>query len=274
MRFATNPLPGMNPWLEAYWGDIHTSLTTYARDVVQRQLPGDLQARVEEYLSVFDPDESPAPGRHIAPDVHVIEQPSFATESTRAGVRGAGTMMADEPLLIRRRRDPQVLRFISIVDVKARRRVVTAIEFLSLANKVTNAGRRQYNAKQQQFLDAGVSLVEIDLLRGGHWVLAVAQDLYPEDLTDPYRVCVVRSGHSELSGVYQASFRSTLPQIRIPLRPTDDDVVLPLQEILDQAYVNGRYGNDLDYSAMPEPALEANDWQWIGDHLRERVAEA
>jgi hypothetical protein len=48
MKFVTNPLPGMNPWLEAYWGDIHTSLTTYARDAIQVQLPPDLQARVED----------------------------------------------------------------------------------------------------------------------------------------------------------------------------------------------------------------------------------
>lgn len=54
MRFETNPLPGMNPWFEAYWGDIHTKLTTYSCDVMQRQLPVGLQARIEEYLSVFE----------------------------------------------------------------------------------------------------------------------------------------------------------------------------------------------------------------------------
>lgn len=63
MRFESNPLPGMNPWLETYWGDIHTSLTTYARDTIQRQLPSDLQARVEVYLSVFEPEVSVRTGR-------------------------------------------------------------------------------------------------------------------------------------------------------------------------------------------------------------------
>ncbi len=31
-RFLKNPFPGMNPWLEGYWGDVHTKLTTYAYD--------------------------------------------------------------------------------------------------------------------------------------------------------------------------------------------------------------------------------------------------
>jgi hypothetical protein len=75
MRFASNPLPGMNPWLEAYWGDIHTRLTTYSCDEIQAQLPPELQARVEEYLSVFEPDEESRKLRRIAPDVHIVEQP-------------------------------------------------------------------------------------------------------------------------------------------------------------------------------------------------------
>ena len=56
----SNPFPGMNPWLESHWGDIHTSLTTYARDQLQPQLPAGLRARVEEYVAVEA--EEPAEG--------------------------------------------------------------------------------------------------------------------------------------------------------------------------------------------------------------------
>ena len=42
---SKNPFPGMNPWLEAHWGDVHTSLTTYACDQLQPQLPAGLRAR-------------------------------------------------------------------------------------------------------------------------------------------------------------------------------------------------------------------------------------
>ncbi|MEZ6131451.1 MAG: DUF4058 family protein [Planctomycetaceae bacterium] len=265
MKFATNPLPGMNPWLEAYWGDIHTSMTTYARDVIQKQLPDNLQARVEEYLSVLDPVEDARSVRRISPDVHVVEQPELATFA--GGGTATETLVAEEPVRIRRRTEPQTLRYIQILDIKAGRRVITAIEFLSLANKNTESGRRQYFAKQNELLDAGVNLVEIDLLRSGKWVLAAQKDIYPQSLKHPYRICVVRAENSEEAEIYQATFAAPLPTIRIPLRPTDNDVLLPLQRLINQAYENGRYGNDVDYSAAPEPPLEADEQSWVANYL-------
>lgn len=265
MKFATNPLPGMNPWLEAYWGDVHTSMTTYARDVIQKQLPDSLQARVEEYLSVLDPEEDALSVRRIAPDVHVVEQPKLAVSA--GGGTATETLVAEEPVRIRRRSEPQTLRYIQILDIKAGRRVITAIEFLSLANKATEAGRRQYFAKQNELLNAEVNLVEIDLLRSGRWVLAAQKDIYPQSLKHPYRICVVRANNSEQAEIYQATFVAKLPTIRIPLRPTDSDVLLPLQSLIDQAYENGRYGNDVDYSIAPEPPLEDAEQRWVTDYL-------
>lgn len=39
-----SPFPGMDPWLEDHWRDVHHSFLTYARDDVQPQLPGPLSA--------------------------------------------------------------------------------------------------------------------------------------------------------------------------------------------------------------------------------------
>ena len=47
-----SPFPGMDPYLEGHWGDVHTSLIVYARNQINAQLPNDLQARVEESLAV------------------------------------------------------------------------------------------------------------------------------------------------------------------------------------------------------------------------------
>lgn len=47
-----SPFPGMDPYLEQYWGDVHTTLMVYARNQINESLPDDLQARVEESLSV------------------------------------------------------------------------------------------------------------------------------------------------------------------------------------------------------------------------------
>ena len=270
MKFATNPLPGMNPWLEACWGDIHTSLTTYARDTVQAQLPPDLQARVEEYLSVFEPDEESRKLRRISRDVHIVEQPG-QFRSTSGGL-AVEELVSDEPMRVRRRSPPQTLRYIQIVDLKANRRVVTAIEFISLANKATPAGRKQYLAKHNELIDAEVNLVEIDLLREGTWVLAAEQEIYPDRLKGPYRVCVVRAESSEEAELYSAGFAAPLPTIRIPLRATDKDVLLPLQSLVNKSYENRRYGNDLDYTTMPVPPLKPKQQAWITDYLKSKTA--
>jgi hypothetical protein len=45
----------------------------------------------------------------------------------------------------------------------------------------------------------------------------------------------------------------TLPNISIPLLPADADVVLPLQPLLNRAYMNGRYGMLIDYTKPCDP---------------------
>src|SRR5438105_10217308 len=47
-RPMPSPFPGMDPYLEAHWRDIHAGLVIYARDALQGVLPGSLRARVEE----------------------------------------------------------------------------------------------------------------------------------------------------------------------------------------------------------------------------------
>ncbi len=224
MRFNTNPFPGMNPWLEQAWGDVHASFMTYARDSLQDQLPPDLQARVEEYLSVAD-----------------VENDHLNDGSRR----------------------------LLILDSRAGQRVITVIELLSPANKQSPAGRRQYLKKQSELLAAGVNLVEIDLLRGGTWVMATELDLYPESLRQPYRVGVVRAENVAEAELYPATYARPLPTIRVPLRSTDQDVRLPLQWLINHVYERGRYGNDLDYARPPEPPLSEVDRQWIEPFLRE-----
>ncbi len=39
-----SPFPGMDPYLEPFWGDVHQRLIVYSSDVLQKLLPGDLRA--------------------------------------------------------------------------------------------------------------------------------------------------------------------------------------------------------------------------------------
>ena len=43
-----SPFPGMDPYLESYWGDVHTRLMVYASNQINAQLPDELQARVRK----------------------------------------------------------------------------------------------------------------------------------------------------------------------------------------------------------------------------------
>ena len=47
-----NPFPGMNPYLEQRWGDVHAALIAYARDMIQEVLPSELRARMQERVFI------------------------------------------------------------------------------------------------------------------------------------------------------------------------------------------------------------------------------
>ena len=47
-----SPFPGMDPYLEAHWLDIHTKLVAYAADALNSVLPEDLIARAEERAGI------------------------------------------------------------------------------------------------------------------------------------------------------------------------------------------------------------------------------
>ena len=169
-----SPFPGMDPYLEAAWGDVHTSLTTYARDQLQSQLPSDLKARVEETVVVEDEDADESSPRW-KPDVRVVEQSS---KIKRPAVPFAGVAVAD-PLIVEQAEEPTVERSLRIIDTRTGHALVTTIEFLSPTNKGSAASRRAFRKKQKELRAGGVSLVEVDLLRAGGYVLSVPSKALP-----------------------------------------------------------------------------------------------
>jgi hypothetical protein len=56
-----SPFPGMDPYLEQHWGDVHHRFITYASDHLAKVLPGDLRARVEERVFVESPQNGQRP---------------------------------------------------------------------------------------------------------------------------------------------------------------------------------------------------------------------
>ena len=263
-----SPFPGMDPYLEASWGDIHHRLITYSCDQIQPQLPDDLRARVEERVSVGSPDHRPL---HLIPDVRVVEK---SRRSGRGRARG-GVAVAEpktritklaKPLLLEYDDEPTTEGFIEIRDTGGDRRVVTVIEFLSETNKRPGKDRRKYFQKRKELRRGGVNLVEIDLLRGGRRLPPLNRNDLPAAHRTPYCVLTMRAGQRPLE-YYAIPLREELPTIPIPLRTTDNDATLDLQAVLHQAYVNGRY-DDVDYSKPAIPPLAPADTEWAGKLLR------
>ena len=57
--------------------------------------------------------------------------------------------------------------------------MITTIEVVSPTNKRAGEGRQLYVQKRQDMMRAGVSTVEIDLLRGGETLLPISPDRVP-----------------------------------------------------------------------------------------------
>jgi hypothetical protein len=254
----------MDPYLEQFWGDVHHRLITYSCDAIQKQLPGDLRARMDERVFV-EPAEGQ--GRNIIPDVRVVERgrPHELDLETSNGIAVA------EPLVVHLEQDEPIRQgYIEIIDIKSGRRVVTVIEVLSPSNKVPGPGRELYLKKQDELRAGRVSLVEIDLVRTGTRVLSCPLDRIPEGHRTPYAACVRRGWKPFEVEFYRIPLRERLPAIRIPLRRDDRDVALDLQALLVRCYEEGRYGDDIDYREEPEPLLGLDDARWAEALLREQ----
>jgi hypothetical protein len=264
-----SPFPGMDPYLEEQrWGDFHNRAVTYIADALQVGLPADLRARLGErvYLEWVE-----APARQYVPDVNVYELPRTA----RGGAREAGgaTAVAEPPAPtatdLAPVAEPDIVfvpaefkeHFLQIIDVRSGGRVVTMIEVLSPSNKMTGRGREEYLRKQSETLRAAVNLVEIDLLRTGEPTTLAKPGMLPADRVTPYHASVHRAHRPDRIEYFRMPLRERLPRFPIPLRPTDPDVILDLQAVVDQTYDRGRY-DDIDYRRPLSPPLIPADATW------------
>src|SRR6266540_1382057 len=117
-----SPFPGMDPYLERYWGDVHHGLIQYTRDALQPRLPDDLRARVEERVFV---ESEPERIRQVVPDVYVSQ--------VSANVLKEGGGAVAEPLVFELS-NPLVTEGYIEIRERGGGQVITVIEFLSPAN--------------------------------------------------------------------------------------------------------------------------------------------
>ncbi|MFM9965811.1 MAG: DUF4058 family protein [Planctomycetaceae bacterium] len=255
-----SPFPGMDPYLESRWLDVHSHLNTKSSDVLNQRLPPGLLARSEEraIVAVDDRDE-----REINPDVSIFErglaEPSWDSNDSSVAVADSVCVVMKKPKIKQ--------RYLEIRDARSGGRVVTVIEFVSPTNKRPGDGLTMYCQKQNECRSAGVNLVEIDLTRAGDrsLIMPIRRLSRPDRTT--YQAWISRGDDTVHGWAFRLPLTQRLPAIPIPLRPSDRDVLLELQPLIDQIYDNGRYDEDIDYSEPLEPPLAAEEAEWVASIL-------
>lgn len=254
----------MDPYLEARWSDVHVSLVGTIREWLQPKLPPGLRARSEERILVEGAEGDTLV--ECRTDVAVVRAPR--TESMRVPVANAGaTVVVPEPFIIEKYDGPIIDRFVKIIDVSSGNRLVTAIEVLSPWNKAPGRTNADYRKKLRDHEEAGVNVVEIDLLRTPRGRLSITDADLPRDRRTPYLICVQRASKGARWEAYSVPLRAPIPPIRVPLREGDADVVLELQPLIERAYAAGGH-DDIDYTKPLDPPLAPDDEAWADDLLR------
>lgn len=261
MSMQSNPFPGMNPFMESSWSDVHMALIGFIRQELGEVLPEDLSAKAEMRVTVLG-GEAP----YYKPDLAIVQDswkqgiaPSWSPASDSSGI------LATDPLIYEV--DEVTHRWIEIRSDQGE--LITVIEVMSPVNK--QGGREAYIAKRDDLVAAGVNVVEIDLLRQGRRTVNV------ENLSDfekrfpkgagHYFTCVTRGHSPHRREVYATTLRDPLPTIRIPLRITDRDVPLSLQALIDQCYTTGRYWKMRYDTALLEPPVSLEDKEWLAERI-------
>lgn len=247
MSSRENPFPGMNPFLERSWPDVHLALIAQILEELGESLPEDMYARVEQHVDVLGGQT-----KGYRPDVAVLEEGwKSGLPPVWSATAPSATLAVDEP--------PH--RWVEIRSDDGQ--LVTVIEVLSPANK-KGPHQAAYQEKRRDYVASGVNVVEIDLLRDGPVTVDVAGCEYAwkkSGLGEHYLICASRAVRPGRREVYVCPLRQRLPVIRIPLRGGDPDVPLDIQKLVNHCHTSGRYWK-LDYSAPLQPPLNAEDAAW------------
>ena len=250
-----SPFPGMNPFLEQEdaWHDFHEQFCIECRNAVLQQLPPAYIAKLDENVYIH---ELPEDQRRLFArgDVTVARENVPAGRSSRPGTLAAPFYGRVLPY-IEFQRD----NFVEIRDGRTRE-LVTVIELLSPSNKKPGSDREQFLNKRWQLMTSTAHYVEIDLLRGG-------PRLPVEDLPEcDYYAMVSRVEERPKVGLWPFELQDPMPEIPIPLRDPDSDLLLNLQTLLHRAYDAGGYERYI-YQGAPEPPLSADQESWARGHL-------
>lgn len=255
------PFPGMNPYFESWWFEVHPLMIAHSLGRLQRQLPIGLHASIEHGMTISG--TGGIESRPKRPDVTITrlrEDPPTLTPPANYVAPVLTRIVAPKP------------RHLAIREPDGT--LITVIEYLSPTNKHAG-GSLMYASKRNAIMDAGVNLVEVDLIR--KWGLAFTKfDPYnvEEDVIQSlgrppaHAVMVFRAEIPEQREIYPVHYQNSLPACKVPLRSDDADIWLNLQELAELCHADAAFDQITDYSSNPEPPLSEEDNVWLDAHLK------
>ena len=224
-------------------------------------LPDDLRARIQERVFI----ESVEPvGRSFYPDVHVYERRGAGAlratpgEGARAG---DGPVAIAEPLVIHVPGTEITEGYVEIVDARSGGRVVTVIEFVAAPTRPL--GRDATCTERSRTTRRGRARISSrsTCCAPGSRSRSSPRTSSPRQAAHPTTYPSGEERGRTRSRYYPIPLRERVPTIKVPLRPTDADVALDLQALVDLSYERGRY-DDIDYGELLDPPLSVDDVAW------------
>lgn len=265
-----SPFPGMDPYLEGEeWHDVHQRLATEISDYLAPQVRPQYIVRLAVAVVPDLPHAQEI--EVIDPDMEILRRkrtPEPVPPPLAAGGVAVMTPTITKPVIM-----PLPVLKVRLVTVEIREtethRLVTSIELLSPVNK-RKPGLTKFLEKRARLQEAGVHLVDIDLIRRGK------RPVTPPSFTEThppakahYSVMLTRAKANQIE-LWPIRVQEQLPTIAIPLRAGDPDIPLDLGAVFTAIYDKAGYDLSLDYSLPPPPpALDAATQNWIDELLKD-----
>lgn len=86
--------------------------------------------------------------------------------------------------------------------------------------------------------------------------------VYSNGVQSNYRILVSRENYRPQADLYTFNLRDPIPSFPIPLRSEDNEPIVDLQALINQAYDQGSYDLRIDYSRELVPPLSEGDAAW------------
>ena len=202
--------------------------------------------------------------RQLIQSLHQILKPSVS-DRYREGVNQR-RYVTEQALFTSVVREEHLEDFIEIRQ-RCDGRLITLVDVVSPANKLTAAGRAAYLAKRCDGKNAKANLVEIDLVLQGQPTLEYSRDGLPDW---DYAVTVTRSTQPDRFEIYTTTLQKRLPRFRLPLASDDRDTVLDLHTAFTRGYDQGGFAAKIDYGKNPSTPLSDEDRKWLHEVLKQQ----